>query len=42
MALVILLFTRVMNHAHMDVQIRIAATEPTVMKTVQPTASIKP
>ena len=31
-----------MYHAHMDVQMRMTATEPTVMKTVQPTESRKP
>ena len=34
--------TRVMNHAHIEQQMRITRTEPTVMKTVQPTASRNP
>ena len=42
MALVNRLRTRVMNQAHMEVQIRITSTEPTVMNTVQPTASRNP
>ena len=40
--MVIRFCTRVMYQAHMEVQIRMAATEPTVIKTVQPTAFRKP
>ena len=42
MALVTRVFTRVIYQAHMEVQMRMASTEPTVMNTVQPTAARKP